>query len=689
MLDWRARLAPPPNPGSVICFAAFEVELRSGELRKRGRTIKLQDQPFLVLAVLLERPGEVVTRDELRKKLWAADTFVDFNHGLNNAINRLREALGDSAEKPLFIETLPRRGYRFIAPVRVKCESPLFVEEQPQHDTWPAGLSQPLIESFSTNEVVPLRQGNASPAEENGHAWVRDRKSNGADRPALLKSPWTKTVLLGVLIAGVSAGLFVVYPPHWQSNTAASETVSLVVLPLQDLSGDSEQEYFADGMTEELITDLAKIRSLRVISRTSAMRYKGTVKQLAAIARDLKVGLVVEGTILRSGDRVRITAQLIRVFPERHLWAESYDRDLRDVIALQRDVARAIVHEIQIKLSTQEQARLVSPQPAVNPEAHELYLKGLYFWNKRTEIGLKKSVEYFEQAIRKDPQYAVAYAGLALSYDVLGGYSVLPSAEAFPKAEAAATAALALDPDLPEAHASLGVTKFMFDWNWAAAEKELKHSITLRPNDATTHEYYAIYFGTMGQAEEAIAEMKRARDLDPLSLDINAQLGVVYRDGRHYDAAIEQCRQTLELDPSFEMAHWCLGLGYVAKGMYEKAIAELQTAVASGGCPCKAAALAYTYAVTGQRARAQDLLRELKTKADQGYELSYLIAEVYAGLRDHEHAFEWLNKAYNQRDCQLTWLKLDPLIDELRSDPRFADLMRRIGLPPTRPMKTL
>jgi TolB-like protein/tetratricopeptide (TPR) repeat protein len=453
------------------------------------------------------------------------------------------------------------------------------------------------------------------------------------------------------------------------------------VLPLENLSGDKEQEYFVDGMTDELITDLAKIHSLRVVSRTSAMHHKGGKKPLVEIARELGVDAVVEGTVLRSGGRVRITTQLIRVVPEQHLWAESYERDLGDVLAIQRDIARAVVHEIQIKLSAQERAQLERPEPEVNPVAHELYLKGLYFWNKRTEDSLRKSVGYFQQAVEKDSRYALAYAGLADSYDLLGTYNILPSGEAFPKAEAAATAALAIDSELAQAHASLGAARFMFDWNWAAAERELKQSIALNPNDATAHEYYAFYFAAMGQAAEEIAEMKRARDLDPLSLDINAQLGMAYRDGRHYDAAIEQCHQALELDPAFEIAHWCLGMAFESKGMYEKAIAELHTAVATGGCPCKAAALAHTYAVTGQSARALDILNELKVKADQGYQLSYLIAGVYAGFRDHEHAFEWLNKAYNQRDDQLTWLRVDPYIDELRSDPRLAELMHRMGLP--------
>jgi TolB-like protein/DNA-binding winged helix-turn-helix (wHTH) protein/Flp pilus assembly protein TadD len=654
------------------------MELRSGELRKRGRMIRLQDQPSRVLAVLLERPGEVVTRDELRQRLWPDNTFVDFNHGLNNAINRLREALGDSAETPVLIETLPRRGYRFIAPVRVRSEPASFAEEQPPQDPSSGAQLDPSIESAATNEVAPSRR-SASPAEEEGDTSVREHKLNRDAIRAFLRS--RRTALLTVLVAGIGAGLLVMYQARRYSNAAVPEIVSLVVLPLQNLSGNGEQEYFVDGITDELITDLAKIRSLRVISRTSAMRYKGAVKPLAAIARDLKVDAVVEGTVLRSGDRVRITAQLIRIVPEQHLWAESYERDLRDVLALQRDVARAIVHEIQIKLSVEEQARLASPQPVVNTEAHELYLKGLYFWNKRTEAGFKKSVEYFQRAVEKDSGYSLAYAGLANSYDLLGGYSILPAAEAFPKAEAAAAKALVLDPDLAEARTSLGYARLMFDWNWAAAERELKQGVKLRPNDTTGHEYYALYFGTMGQAEKNIAELKRARELDPLSLDINAQLGVAYRDGRHYDQAVAQCRATLELDPAFEMAHWCLGLGYIGKGMYPEAVRELRTAVATGGCPCKLAALGYTYAVTGEKTRAQSILRELKSKAEQGYQLSYLIAEVYAGSRDYEHAFEWLNKAYDQRDCQLTWLKLDPLMDNLRSDPRLADVMHRVGLP--------
>jgi tetratricopeptide (TPR) repeat protein len=310
-----------------------------------------------------------------------------------------------------------------------------------------------------------------------------------------------------------------------------------------------------------------------------------------------------------------------------------------------------------------------------------MYLKGSYFSNKRTEEGLKKGREYFQRAVDTDPSYALAYAGLADSYDVLGGSSLVPAQEVFPKAEAAARRALTIDDSLAEAHAALGHAILFFDWNWAAAEREFKQSIRLNTNSATVHKYYALYFQTVGKPKEAISEMKWARDLDPVSLDINAQLGVMYRDGRYYDQAIEQCRKTVELDQNFSPGHWCLGMGYVAKKMYKEAVDELLKARVTGGCPCELAALGYTYAVSGDRVAAENILGELKIHSAQGYPLSYLIAEVYAGLHENDHAFEWLNRAYKERDCQLTWLKLDPMMDALRSDPRFENLVRGVGLP--------
>jgi len=647
----------------VVHFGAFEVDLCSGELRKRGLRIKLQDQPFQVLAILLEHAGEMVSRDELHQKLWPADTFVDFDHGLNNAINRLREALSDSAEKPLFIETLPRRGYRFIAPISQQVPTKL--------DALGTSEGKWTGEGAQTTEGTALRPAdhppNANPVSDN-------RVS------VLARITWGRLGVAAVLLVALGIAWFTWYRPPIQQNAANLPQIrSLAVLPLKNLSSDKDQEYFVEGMTDQLITDLAKVGSLRVISRMSIMRYEGTRNPLAQIARELNVDAVIEGTVLRSGDRVRITAQLIRAAPEQHLWSESYERNLGDVLTLQSDVARAIAHEVRAKLTHQEEV-LLEPKRPVNRKAYELYLKGSHFENQSTEAGLKKGREYFQQAIDTDPGYALAYAGLANSFDLLGGFSLLPAREVFPKAEAAATKALSMDGSLAEAHAALGYAMLLYDWNWAAAETELKQSIKLNPNSAINHTYYGLYFETVGQAQEAIAEMERARERDPLSLSINTELGVAYRDARYYDRAIEQCRKTVELDQNFSPAHWCLGMAYASKKMYKEATDELLTARATGGCPCELAALGYTYAAAGQTISARSVLRELERRSEQGYPLSYLISEVYAGLGENDHAFAWLNRAYKERDGQLTWLKLDPMIDSLRPDPRFSDLLRRVGL---------
>jgi TolB-like protein/DNA-binding winged helix-turn-helix (wHTH) protein len=646
----------------VVHFGAFDVDLRSRELRKRGVKIKLQDQPFQVLAMLLEHAGDMVTREELRQKLWPADTFVDFDHGLNNAINRLREALCDSAERPLFIETLPRRGYRFIAPISVGLPRELSA----------LGTSKGFYAGESTQtRAEPV----ARPSQHGSQA-----NSVATDRGPAPARTSRKLLLTGALVAVVGIGWLAWYRPGTRENPVSPQIRSLAVLPLQNLSSNKEQEYFVEGMTDQLITDLVKISSLRVISRTSIMRYQGSRNALAQIARELNVDAVIEGTVLRSGDRVRITAQLIRAAPEQHLWSESYERNLGDVLTLQGDVARAIAHEVRAKLTHEEEALLEVKRP-VNRKAYELYLKGSHFHNQRTEAGLKKGRDYFQQAVDTDPGYALAYAGLANSYDVLGGFSLLPARDVFPKAEAAAAKALAMDSSLAEAHAALGYALLFYKWHWAAAEAELKQSIKLSPNSATAHEYYSIYFQTMGQGEKEIAEMERARELDPLSLDINAQLGVAYRDGRHYDHAIEQCRKTVELDQNFSPGHWCLGMAYASKKMYKEAADELLRAPATGGCPCELAALAYTYAAAGQTMSARSVLQDLEKRSEQGYPLSYLISEVYAELGENDRAFAWLERAYRERDCQLTWLKLDPMIDSLRPDPRFKDLVRRVGLP--------
>lgn len=534
-----------PSTPRLVRFGVFEVDLRAGELRKSGVKIKLQEQPFQILALLLERPGEVVTREELQRKLWPADTFVDFEHSLNAAVKRLREALGDSAETPRFVETLPRRGYRFIYPV----------------------------------------EGREPPARR--RRWVTAL--------ALVALPGMLAVMFALNLGGLRDRLL--------GRPMPGEITSIAVLPLENLSGDPEQDYFTDGMTEMLITELSKIGALKVISRQSVMQFKGTDKPLPEIARELDVDAVVEGSALHIGERVRITVQLIEAATDRNLWADNYDRDVSDVLELHSEVAQAIARQIKIAVTPEEETRLASGRP-LNPKAHEAYLRGRYHWNKRTEEGLKKSIEHFQQAVEMDRGYALAYAGLADAYVFLGGYQVFPPKEVNTKAKAAALKALELDDTLAEVHASLAIAK-LSEWDWLGAERELKRAIELNPSYATAHHWYAYYLETLGRFDEAVEEIQRARELDPLSLIIDITAGdIMFQRVGQYDKAIAHYRKTLELDPNFGMTHEWLGRAYAQKGMYEEAIAEYQRSVSlSGRSPRVMAGLGYTYAVAGGEAK--------------------------------------------------------------------------------------
>jgi TolB-like protein/Flp pilus assembly protein TadD/predicted Ser/Thr protein kinase len=496
----------------------------------------------------------------------------------------------------------------------------------------------------------------------------------------------TLGALLTLLVALNVSGL----RDRWGRGAGAATIQSLAVLPLENLSGDSQEEYFAEGMTDELITRLAKIGSLRVISRTSVMRYKGTNKPLPEIARELKVDGVIEGSVLRSGSRVRITAQLIHAATDQHVWAESYERDLRDVLALQDEVAQAIASAIKVKLTPQEQGQLASARP-VNPEAYEPYLKGRYYWNKRTPETLKKSLEYFQQAIEKDPAYSLAYAGLADSYAMLGAgsYQVLPPKEAYPKAEAAATKALELDSTLAEAHASLAWSKMQFDWDWQGAEREFKQATQLNPGYANAHHWYALYLTITGRHAEALAEDRKAESLDPLSLIISTDVATeaLVPTGR-YDEAMKQCRKALEMDPHFAEAHSCLADSYEGKGMYQEANAEFQKAFElSGGNLVYLSRVGYTYALAGRRGDAIKILNGLKARSKRQFVWPDLLAYIYAALGEKDQAFTWLEKSYDERCVHLLidpvpHVRIRALWDPLRPDPRFQDLLRRMNFPP-------
>jgi len=628
-------------------FGVFELDLRAGELRKNGLRVRLQEQPFQVLAMLLEQPGQIVSREELQKKLWPADTFVDFDHGLNKAINKVRDALGDSADSPRFVETIARRGYRFLAEVKAADASPVRSPELP---------TQPQLAEAAADRP--------------------DHANKLANLDYLRLSLTWKIVVIAPLVLVAAFAAWELHP--WNRPPPAIR--SLAVLPLESLSSDASQDYFADGMTDELISDLGQISALRVISRTSVMTYKHVRKPLPQIARELNVDAVVEGTVLRSGDRVRITAQLIEASTDKHLWSRSYEGELRDTLALQNKVARAIADQIRINLNPQEQAAL-KKVTVVDPEAYESYLKGRYFWNKRTADGLSKAIDYFNEAIERKPDYAQAYAGLADSYALAGDwkYGLLAPRDAYPKAKAAATKAIALDDTLGEAHISLAFCLDNFDWDWESGGREFRRGIELSPEYAIGHEWYGWHLAASGRNDEAVAEVEKAATLDPLSPSIGADLAEELLVAHRVDEAIKQSRQTMTLDPFFAPTHYVLGQAFVQKHNYSEAIAELMKATEmSPGSTAFTANLAYAYAVSGDRDEAAKLLNDLKNQSSQSSPNAPEIAMVYVGLNEKDQAMAWLEKAYAERFSP--WVLMRPCFDPLRSDPGFEDLVRRIGL---------
>jgi len=625
----------------VVRFGTYEFEPRAKELYRGGLRVRLEGQPIAILKMLLDRPGELVTREELQKELWPGDTFVDFEHSLNAAVKRLRAALNDSADHPRYIETLARRGYRFIAPLN--------------------GIDA------QSEDGVPLT--SAAPAPAQVPAAFRGRKL------------WLKAALALFAVAVVDWGWH-----QWRKQPASSAAPvirSLAVLPLQNLSGDPSQEYFADGMTEELIGRLSKIHGLRVISRTSAMHFKNTQLSVTEIAKTLNVDVIVEGSVIREGNQIRVHAQLIRVATDEHIWAEEYQREYRSVLAIQEEVARSIADRIEVSLTPTERASLVSTHP-VDPEAYEDYLKGLFYFNQRTEDALNKSIGYFQQAVTRDPSYSLAYSGLADAYAMLGFRGGFPSKDALSLAKAAALKAVALDNTLAEPHASLAFIAETHEWDWATAEREYKRALELNPGDARSHHWYAGYLMYVGRFEEGIAEEKRARDLDPLSLPVkNAMAGRLLVAGR-IDEALEQLREALELDSHFAPAHQTLGWAYLNMGKHQEAIKEFQLAVQLSGTDDKDRMLdlGFAYAASGNRAQARKILEKLKTLHQRGLVPSGSVAILYGALGELNEAFAWLEKAYEERDPELTYLKVPGRrFEPLRHDPRYATFLKKMRLP--------
>jgi TolB-like protein/DNA-binding winged helix-turn-helix (wHTH) protein/Tfp pilus assembly protein PilF len=653
----------------IFCFGPFELSERSGELRKNGVRVKLQEQPFRVLAELVTNAGRIVTREELQQKLWPADTFVDFDVGLNSVIRKLRQTLNDDADEPRYIKTLAKRGYRFVEPVT---------------DTAAKGSelrSQPVSDAALTVEGVPEGKGEA----------VTRAKTVAQHGPTetvaqISRNQFVPWVLAGLAILAILTVLTVVNVSSLRKRIRGNATTppaiqSLAVLPLENLSRDPEQEYFADGMTEELTTELAQISSLKVISHTSVVQYKGTKRSLPQIARELGVDAVVEGAVKRSGDKVGITVQLIHAPSDQHLWAKSYQRDLRDVLDLQREVTHAIVGEIQAKLTVPEKARLASAQ-SVDSQAHEDYLKGRFSMEKGE---LKKSIAYFQRAIQQDPNYALAYAGLANAYISRGqpwfGEGDMRPADVFPQAEAAARKALQIDPSLGEGHLALARVIQLYDWDWPSVEKEYRRALELNPNDAWALNFFGEYLQQMGRNEEALEKHRRAVALNPLDSLTAGAVASDFYTARQYDAAIQALQQVLESDRDFD-PHVMLGWVYEQKKMYPEAIAELQKAVdLSNRHEVTLASLGQVLGESGRKQEATKILEELQRRSQQRYVSPCLVALVQIGLGQRDQAIASLEQGYANRDQWMLYLKVDPHMDELRSDPRFQDLLRRIAIP--------
>jgi TolB-like protein/DNA-binding winged helix-turn-helix (wHTH) protein/Flp pilus assembly protein TadD len=628
-------MATQPGIAHRVRFDAFELDVRAGELRKHGVRLRLRGQPLQVLEILLERPGDVVTREELHTRIWPADTFVNFDHSLHNAISRIREVLGDSPETPRYIETLPRRGYRYIGPV----------------------------EHLETFQLAP----------ETG-----DRTS----QPMVpVTSPKHKNRSLVLALCAVFALGLVAWAVqrYFQAKAAILPIQSIAVLPLANLSGDPSEEFFADGMTDQLITDLAKVGSLRVVSRTSVMQYKGGKKSLPEIARELNVDAIVEGSITRSGQRVRVQAQLVQARTDHHLWAETYDRDLGDILKLQDEVARSIAQQVRAQLSP---AQLRSAQP-VNAAAYDAYLRGrLYFVNEFTNPdSLKKAQHYFEESLQKDPNFALAYAGLADAYVYQAFAGVLPRDQAYRLARQYLAKALELDDSIGEAYDTLGVLSWYFDWDWDTADREFNRAIALAPSYSCALEDRANFLAITGRRAEALAEIAKVDQLDSASSGART-VSQAYFDLRDYPRLIEASKRALLLDPKDWSQHYKLGAGYEGTGKLQEAISEYQKAIEmSGGSAGPVVALAHAYAAVGRRAEATQIFRDLERKAKVTPVSPYTMATIYAGLGENDRAFEFLEKAYAEKSFAIpSPLKSDFLLDSLRPDPRFQNLLQRIGL---------
>jgi TolB-like protein/Flp pilus assembly protein TadD len=583
-------MTPSKLPGAVVRFGVFEFDPKSGELLKQGRRLRLSGQPAQILALLLRCPGELLTRQELQQTLWPADTHVNFDQSLNAAVKRLRHALGDSPEQPVFIETMARRGYRFIAPS--------------------SAPGQPVL--------PPTRPGHA--------------------------------------------------------------VHSIAVLPFENATADPDADYLIDGLTEAIINALSRLPALRVLARSTVFRYRGKPVDCRALGRKLSVGAILLGRVSQRGDRLILGTELVEVQSGWLIWGEQFTHKFSDVLLIEAELSAKISEKLRAELTGKPNAPAAARRHTQSTEAYQDYLKGRYHWNKMSAEGLQRSVDYFQNALRKDPGFALAHAGLADSYCLLGFFDLLPPAEAMPKAKESAIRAIEIDSDLAEAYASLGSVLKVYDRDWLAAERRYRQALQLNPNYVHAYRGYAALLAATGRFAESIIQIRHAQELDPLSLVVSMEIAWNFFIAREYDHAIEQGLRVTHFEPEFPSAQYILGLACEQKGRFGEARAALERSLAGApGHAAGPASLGHLFGVTGDREEALRMLDRLNQLAERGYVAPFWHSILHAGLGDADAAIGHLERSYAQSDVWLVWLNTDPRLDSLRDDARFQQLLRRVG----------
>ncbi len=657
----------------------FELDLLPRKLRRGSHALKLERIPLEILVLLLEHRDEIVTRDQIVSRVWGQGVFFDTDNSIRGAVRKLRQVLKDDAESPRFIQTITGQGYRFIAPVIDPKEASRMDASDRNRSAAISSDRDFVSELDGWLQARRLRIVDQEHAPRPQNAAVDTAHEHGTLSP--------RTRFFAAAVASLALA-FMALLAVWVRHGASSNPIDsnrktvLAVLPFDNLSRDPDQEFFSEGLTEEMVAQVGKLNRdrLTVVARSSVAKYKGSTLSAREIGKELNADYLVQGSVRRSSDRVRVTVQLIRAYDQTDLWTESYDRELKDVLVVQDSIVQSIASEIHIALTEEQEKSFAAPRQ-VSPKAYESYLKGRYYWNKRTGDSMQKAEKYFEQAIDNDPTYAAAYSGLADCNSGMTWHGFKSPAAALPKAYAAARKALEIDPESAEAHASLGLA-MSHRWDWSGAEAEFRHALQLDPQYANAHHWYGDYLSIRGRHAEALAEAKRALELDPLNLMISTWVGLRYYMARDYSRAIDQNRSSVELDPNFAAAHLLLGEDYLGAGQHSEAVNELKKAAnLSGDSPLYTAQVAVALAVARRKDDALQIARELETTSSKRYVSPYGLAQIYAAADEKDETFKWLQAAYEDHAVWMGYLAVDPIFDRYRSDERFKDLLRRVGLP--------